>query len=347
MVFGPQTLHRLPNLLKELQQSRKPVMDISFPEIEKFDNLPTPEVNSASASVTIMEGCSKYCTYCIVPYTRGEEINRPFDDIIAECYELAKQNVKEITLLGQNVNDYRGKTHDDKIADLASLIEHVAEIDGIELIRFSTSHPLAFSTRLIQAYATTPKLANHLHLPVQSGSDKILNRMKRGHTALEFKAKIKKLREARPNIQISSDFIVGFPGETEEDFQATLKLVKDMNIDQSFSFIYSKRPGTPAANYEDDVSLETKKQRLNILQDQLKQQALEISKKMQDTIQKVLVTGSSKKDASTIAGRTENNRIVDITSSQPIDFKSLIGKTVPVKITEVLTNRLNGILQNT
>lgn len=339
IVFGPQTLHRLPTLIKERENKSKAVVDVSFPQIEKFDNLPTPNADKPHAYVTVMEGCSKYCTFCIVPYTRGEEISRPFDDVIAECFELSEKGVKEITLLGQNVNAYRGKMHDGKIADLATVIEHIAEIEGVERIRFTTSHPLEFSDRIIQAYAMVPKLANHLHLPVQSGSDKILNRMKRGHSALEFKEKIFKLKKVRPNITISSDFIVGFPGETEDDFAQTLKLVEDIKFDQSYSFIYSQRPGTLAANYQDDVSLETKKQRLNILQARLTQQADEYRNAMLDTTQEVLVTSVSEDNDSALSGRTESNRIVHFAGD-----KSLLGQIVKVKITETLRNSLRGEL---
>lgn len=339
IVFGPQTLHRLPELMQKLASANKPVMDISFPEIEKFDKLPTPKSDGPSAYVSIMEGCNKYCSYCIVPYTRGKEINRPFDDILREVAALAKQGVKEITLLGQNVNAYTSNLRDGSPADLALLITYIAEFDEIERIRFTTSHPLEFSDNLIQAYRDVPKLANHLHLPVQSGSDHILAQMKRGHTALEFKSKVKKLRAVRPGITISSDFIVGFPGETEEDFDKTMKLVQDVEFDQSFSFIYSKRPGTPAANLPDNVPLEVKKQRLNILQTRLAQQSNAISESMVGSVQNILLTGESKKTSGKIAGRTENNRVVNLDAD-----KSLIGTMVKVKITQALPNSLAGIL---
>jgi len=337
LVFGPQTLHRLPAMLNELWGKGRPVVDVSFPEIEKFDRLPEPKAEGVKAFVSIMEGCSKYCSYCVVPYTRGEEISRPFDDVIAEVVSLAQQGVREINLLGQNVNDYRGPMHEGGIADLALLIEYVAAIDGIERIRFTTSHPLAFSDRLIEAYANIPKLADHLHLPVQSGSDRILAQMKRNYTALEYKAKIRKLRKVRPNISISSDFIVGFPGETEADFTATMNLIQDIGFDTSFSFIYSRRPGTPAAEFPDDVSMETKKQRLNILQTRLLQQANTISENMIGTEQRILVDGISKKNPNELSGRTENNRVVNFAGD-----KSLIGHLISVKITGTRPNSLRG-----
>ena len=295
LIFGPQTLHRLPQMIAERKQNSKAVIDISFPEIEKFDHLPKPRAEGPTAYVSIQEGCSKYCSYCIVPYTRGEEIDRPFDDVITECAILAEQGVKEITLLGQNVNDYRGKQHDGKTADLALLIFYIAEIDGIERIRFTTSHPQAFSENLIQAYKDVPKLANHLHLPVQSGSDRILKLMKRGYTRETFINKINQLRAVRPDISISSDFIVGFPDEQDSDFQDTLELVKAIQFDNSYSFIYSKRPGTPAASLADDVPLETKKARLSELQACLNQSAAQISQQMLGTTQNILVTGPLKK----------------------------------------------------
>jgi len=339
LVFGPQTLHRLPNMLNELKLNHKTVVDVSFHAIEKFDNLPAPRADGPTAFVSIMEGCSKYCSYCIVPYTRGEEINRNLDDIVLEVSQLAAQGVKEITLLGQNVNAYRGPMHDGQIADLAVLISYINEMDGIERIRFTTSHPMEFSERLIQSYAQTPKLANHLHLPLQSGSDRILNMMKRGHTALEYKSKIRHLRAARPDICISSDFIVGFPGETDADFQATLDLVREINFDLSFSFIYSQRPGTPASNYPDDVSMEVKKQRLQILQAQLNQQGRLISQNMLHTQQDILIIGPSWDNPKTLAGRTENNRIVHVSAPD-----SLLGKMARVKISAVAANRLVGEL---
>lgn len=339
LVFGPQTLHRLPNMLNELKLNHKTVVDVSFPAIEKFDNLPAPRADGPTAFVSIMEGCSKYCSYCIVPYTRGEEINRNLDDIVLEVSQLAAQGVKEITLLGQNVNAYRGPMHDGQLADLAVLISYINEMDGIERIRFTTSHPMEFSERLIQSYAQTPKLANHLHLPLQSGSDRILNMMKRGHTALEYKSKIRHLRAVRPGICISSDFIVGFPGETGADFQATLDLVREINFDLSFSFIYSQRPGTPASNYPDDVSMEVKKQRLQILQAQLNQQGRLISQNMLHTQQDILIIGPSWDNSKTLAGRTENNRIVHVSAPD-----SLLGKMARVKISAVAANRLVGEL---
>lgn len=339
VVFGPQTLHRLPELIEQSRTKKQPAMDISFPEIEKFDRLPEPRAEGPTAFVSIMEGCSKYCSFCIVPYTRGEEISRPFDDVIAEIATLTAQGVKEITLLGQNVNDYRGLMHDGNLADLALLIHYVAAIDGIERIRFTTSHPLAFSDTLIQAYAEEPKLANHLHLPVQSGSDRILSRMKRNYTALEFKSKIRKLRQVRPDISISSDFIVGFPGETDKDFEATIDLIQAIGFDHSYSFIYSPRPGTPAANLPDDVSLDVKKQRLSILQDRIKQKAQAISQSMVGTTQRILVTGPSKRDPHQLSGRTENNRLVHFEGS-----RELIGHMVDILITEAKPNSLRGRL---
>lgn len=339
IVFGPQTLHRLPQLLDSALKSKKAVVDISFPEIEKFDNLPEPRAEGPSALVSIMEGCSKYCSYCVVPYTRGEEISRPFDDVIAEIVSLSNQHVKEITLLGQNVNDYRGIMHDGAIADLALLIHYIAAIEGVERIRYTTSHPSAFSENLINAYALEPKLANHLHLPVQSGSDRILAAMKRDYTILEYKAKIRKLREVRPDICVSSDFIVGFPGETDKDFEDTLNLIHDIGFDTSFSFIYSRRPGTPAANLPDDVSLETKQKRLAILQNRILQNAHRISESMLGTEQRVLVTGPSKKSPDELSGRTENNRVVNFKAPS-----ELLGQMVSLKITEARPNSLRGEL---
>lgn len=339
MVFGPQTLHRLPEMLNEVMGKHRPVVDVSFPEIEKFDRLPEPRAEGVRAYVSIMEGCSKYCSFCVVPYTRGEEISRPLDDVLVETVSLAEQGVREITLLGQNVNDYRGAQHEGGVADLALLIRLVAEIDGIERIRFTTSHPLAFSDSLIQAYADVPKLANHLHLPVQSGSDRILAAMKRNYTALEYKAKIRKLRKVRPDICISSDFIVGFPGETDEDFTATMNLIAEVGFDNSFSFIYSRRPGTPAAELPDNVSVEVKKQRLSILQQRLLQQGQQISQAMIGNPQRILVDGHARKNATELTGRTENNRIVNF----PGETK-LIGQLVDVIITEIRTNSLRGEL---
>lgn len=337
LVFGPQTLHRLPEMIKEVLTKRKPAVDITFPEIEKFDRMPAAKAEGPIAFVSIMEGCSKYCSFCVVPYTRGEEISRPFDDVITEIALLAAQGVKEVNLLGQNVNDYRGLMHDGNIADLALLIHFTAAIEGIERIRFTTSHPQAFSDNLIQAYAEQPKLADHLHLPVQSGSDRILMAMKRNYTALQYKSRIRKLRKVRPNISLSSDFIIGFPGETNADFEDTMQLIHDIGFDHSFSFVYSKRPGTPAANLPDDVPLEIKKQRLAILQTRIKQQAMAISEAMIDTTQRVLVTGISKKDPTQLSARTENNRIVNFTA-----HPDLIGRMIEVKIFEALPNSLRG-----
>jgi tRNA-2-methylthio-N6-dimethylallyladenosine synthase len=293
IVFGPQTLHRLPEMVDAARAKGQPVVDISFPEIEKFDCLPEPRAEGPTAFVSVMEGCSKYCTFCVVPYTRGEEISRPLDGVIAEVVSLAEQGVREINLLGQNVNAYRGPMHDGQIADLATLIYYVAAVDGVERIRFTTSHPVEFTDSLIEAYAEVPKLASYLHLPVQNGSDRILARMKRGHTVLEYKQKIRKLRDARPGISISSDFIVGFPGETDRDFEATMNLIADVGFDQSFSFIYSARPGTPAASFEDDTPPEVKKSRLSLLQARINQQAMDISRAMVGTTQRVLVESTS------------------------------------------------------
>ena len=337
LVFGPQTLHRLPGMLDNALQKHTSVVDVSFPEIEKFDRLPDPRADGPTAFVSCMEGCSKYCSFCVVPYTRGEEISRPLDDVIAEVVQLAVQGVREVNLLGQNVNAYRGPMHDGAIADLATLIYYVAAIDGIDRIRFTTSHPLEFTDSLVQAYAEVPKLANYLHLPVQHGSDRILAAMKRGHTGLEYKQKIRKLREARPDISLSSDFIVGFPGETDQDFEATMKLIADIGFDQSFSFIYSARPGTPAASLPDDTPLEVKKERLQILQTRINQQAYEISQAMVGTTQRVLVEKTSKKSATQVAGRTENNRWVNFDADP-----SVIGQFVDVVITEALPNSLRG-----
>ncbi len=339
LVFGPQTLHRLPQMLEELQRGRGGVIDVSFPEIEKFDRLPEPRAEGPSAYVSIMEGCSKYCSYCVVPYTRGEEISRPFDDVIAEVAQLAGKGVREVNLLGQNVNAYRGLMHDGEHADLALLISYVAAVEGIERIRYTTSHPVEMSDSLIQAYAEVPQLVGHLHLPVQSGSDRILAQMKRGHSVLEYRRIIRRLREARPGISISSDFIVGFPGETEADFAATMKLIEQVGFDHSFSFIYSARPGTPAASLPDNVPAEVKKQRLALLQRHIAHHAGEISNAMVGTVQRVLVEGRSRKDGGQLAGRTENNRVVNF----PADH-SLIGQFAEVRITEALPNSLRGEL---
>jgi tRNA-2-methylthio-N6-dimethylallyladenosine synthase len=337
IVFGPQTLHRLPELYDKVLHTQKAAIDTSFPEIEKFDKLPEPRAEGPIAFVSIMEGCSKYCSYCIVPYTRGEEINRPFDDVLAEVASLVDQGVREVTLLGQNVNDYNGAMHEGGHADLALLIQYIATLDGLQRIRFTTSHPLAFSDNLIQAYAEVPKLVNHLHLPVQSGSDRILTHMKRNYTALEFKDKIRKLRRVRPDIRISSDFIVGFPGETAEDFEKTINLVETIGFDNSYSFIFSPRPGTPAANLPDDTSLTEKKARLQRLQDTLKSQAQTYSHAMVNTDQKILVTGLSKKSQQVVTGRTECNRVVNFHGPA-----SLIGQIASVSITEALPNSLRG-----
>jgi len=339
MVFGPQTLHRLPELVNEVQNKGRGVVDVSFPEIEKFDCLPEPRADGPTAFVSVMEGCSKYCSFCVVPYTRGEEISRPLDDVIVEIVSLARQGVREINLLGQNVNAYRGPMHDGSVADLATLIYYVAAVDGVERIRFTTSHPVEFTDSLIQAYAEVPKLANYLHLPVQHGSDRILAAMKRGHTALEYKSKIRKLREARPDISLSSDFIVGFPGETDADFEALMNLIADIGFDQSFSFIYSPRPGTPAAALADDTAIETKKERLRLLQARINQQAMAISRGMVGSTQKVLVEKPSRKDPRQMAGRTENMRWVNFDGDP-----SLIGQFVDVVITEALPNSLRGRL---
>jgi len=339
VVFGPQTLHRLPQLIDDAGSRHASVVDVSFPEIEKFDRLPEPRAEGPTAFVSCMEGCSKYCSFCVVPYTRGEEISRPLDDVIAEVVRLAQQGVREINLLGQNVNAYQGPMHDGSIADLATLIYYVAAVDGVDRIRFTTSHPVEFTDSLVQAYAEVPKLANYLHLPVQHGSDRILSQMKRGHTALEYKQKIRKLREVRPDISLSSDFIVGFPGETDRDFEATMNLIGDVGFDQSFSFIYSARPGTPAANLPDDTPLAVKKERLQILQARINQQAQAISESMVGTTQRVLVEKISKKSASQVSGRTENNRWVNFDADA-----SAIGHFVDVVITEALPNSLRGRL---
>lgn len=342
MVFGPQTLHRLPQMVDEVRKTGRSVIDVSFPEIEKFDCLPEPRAHGPTAFVSVMEGCSKYCTFCVVPYTRGEEVSRPFDGVIAEVVSLAEQGVREINLLGQNVNAFQGSMHDGQIADLATLIYYVAAVEGIDRIRFTTSHPLEFTDSLIQAYAEVPQLAGYLHLPVQNGSDRILSRMKRGHTVIEYKQKIRKLRQARPGISISSDFIVGFPGETDEDFEATMNLIADIGFDQSFSFIYSARPGTPAAGFADDTAMEVKKQRLSLLQARIGQQAMAISVAMVGTTQTVLAERLSKKSARQVAGRTENMRWVNFDANP-----SCIGQFVDVVITEALPNSLRGRLADT
>ncbi len=339
LVFGPQTLHRLPEMLTEARRTRAAVVDVSFPEIEKFDRLPEPRAEGPTAFVSIMEGCSKYCTYCVVPYTRGEEISRPLDDVIAEVAKLAEQGVREVNLLGQNVNAYRGRLDDGALGDLALLIQYVAAIEGIERIRFTTSHPVEFSDHLIETFAVVPKLVSHVHLPVQSGSDRILAMMKRGHSVLEYRSKIRRLRRARPGISISSDFIVGFPGETEADFRATLALVDEIGFDRSFSFLFSRRPGTPAAEFPDDLSRAVKQARLAQLQERLTQHEQQISRRMVGGIERVLVERPSRKDSRQLAGRTENNRVVNFLGSP-----ALIGELVDLRITEALPNSLRGEL---
>ena len=339
VIFGPQTLHRLPEMINKAKHSKQAVVDISFPEIEKFDCLPEPKADGPSAFVSIMEGCSKYCTFCVVPYTRGEEISRPFDDIIAEIVHLATQGVREVNLLGQNVNAYRGKMHDGDIADLAILIQYVAAIDGIDRIRYTTSHPVEFSDSLIQTYAEVPELVSHLHLPVQSGSDRILSAMKRGHLAAEYKSKIRKLRKIRPNISMSSDFIIGFPEETDADFEATMQLIEDVGFDHSFSFIYSPRPGTPAASLSDETSMATKKVRLKRLQTRLIEMTATISQSMIGSVQSVLVSRPSKRSDQEMSGKTENNRTVNFEGQQ-----RLVGKFVDVKITAAFPNSLRGYI---
>ncbi|WP_027858861.1 tRNA (N6-isopentenyl adenosine(37)-C2)-methylthiotransferase MiaB [Marinobacterium jannaschii] len=340
MIFGPQTLHRLPEMIDETRNGSVGIVDVSFPEIEKFDHLPAPKVEGAEAFVSVMEGCSKYCTFCVVPYTRGEEVSRPLDDVITECVELSEQGVREVNLLGQNVNAYRGATHDGDIADLAELIRNVAAIDGIDRIRFTTSHPVEFTDSLIEAYADVPELVSFLHLPVQSGSDRVLMAMKRGHTILEYKSKLRRLKKVRPDICFSSDFIIGFPGETDFDFEQTMNLIAEVEMDQSYSFIYSRRPGTPASDLPDDVTEETKKQRLSILQERINQQAMQISRRMVDSTQRILVNGYSKKDPGMLSGRTENNRVVNFRCDNP----DLIGHFADVKIVQAYANSLLGEL---
>ena len=337
LVFGPQTLHRLPQMLEARKNTQRAQVDISFPEIEKFDHLPEPRKEGVTAFVSIMEGCSKYCSYCVVPYTRGEEISRPFDDVVAEVASLADQGVREVNLLGQNVNAYRGATYDGGNADLAVLIHAIAQLDGIGRIRFTTSHPLEFSDSLIEAYANVPKLANYLHLPVQAGSDRILTAMKRGYTALEFKQKIRKLRRVRPDICVSTDFIVGFPGETDMDFEQTMKLIDDIGFDQSYSFIYSRRPGTPAASLQDDTPDAVKHARLQRLQTTINANSKKISERMIGSVQRVLVEGPSRKNPQELAGRTENMRYVNF----PGDAR-LIGQFIEVQITQAMSNSLRG-----
>ncbi|MFS1413318.1 tRNA (N6-isopentenyl adenosine(37)-C2)-methylthiotransferase MiaB [Vibrio sp. 10N.286.49.C2] len=342
VIFGPQTLHRLPEMIRRSQSDEAPVMDISFPEIEKFDNLPEPRAEGATAFVSIMEGCSKYCTYCVVPYTRGEEVSRPMDDVLFEIAQLAEQGVREVNLLGQNVNAFRGPMHDGDICSFADLLRLVASIDGIDRIRFTTSHPLEFTDDIIAVYEDTPELVSFLHLPVQSGSDRVLTMMKRPHTAIEYKSIIRKLRKARPGIQISSDFIVGFPGESDKDFQDTMKLIKDVDFDMSFSFVFSPRPGTPAADYPCDLSEQTKKDRLAELQQTVNSQAMRYSRLMLDTEQRILVEGPSKKNLMELRGRTENSRVVNFEGSA-----DLIGQFVDVKIVDLFANSLRGELLRT
>ncbi len=337
LIFGPQTLHRLPKMLDQARKTHNPVVDISFPEIEKFDCLPEPVADGPSAFVSIMEGCSKYCTYCVVPYTRGEEISRPFDDVITEVASLAQQGVREINLLGQNVNAYRGLIHDGEMADLALLIRFVAAVDGIDRIRFTTSHPVEFSDSLIEVYADVPELVSHLHLPVQSGSDRILMQMKRGHSALEYRSKIRQLREIRPDICLSSDFIIGFPGETDKDFAATLQLIEQIGFDHSFSFIFSPRPGTPAMELPDDIPMTVKQKRLAQLQHRINEMSQQISRRMVGTVQRVLVERPARKDPTQLAGRTENNRVVNFDGAA-----ALIGQFANIRITEALPNSLRG-----
>jgi tRNA-2-methylthio-N6-dimethylallyladenosine synthase len=339
LVFGPQTLHRLPQMLADVQVKRRPVIDISFPEIEKFDHLPAARAEGPTAFVSIMEGCSKYCTFCVVPYTRGEEVSRPLDSVIAEIVGLAGQGVREVTLLGQNVNAYRGATHEGGIADFALLLHYVSAIEGVERIRYTTSHPMEFSDSLIQAYAELPKLVSHLHLPVQSGSDRILAMMKRGHVIAQYKDKIRRLRDMRPDMSLTSDFIVGFPSEEQADFDATMQLINEIGFDGSFSFIYSARPGTPAAMFRDDTPVEVKKQRLAVLQQRITEQHNANSRRMVGSVQRILVERVSRKDAHQLAGRTENNRVVNFTA-----HPRLIGHFVEVRITEALPNSLRGEL---
>lgn len=351
LVFGPQTLHRLPEMLAQHQENKQEqektqfpqsiaVVDISFPEIEKFDRLPEPRADGVSAYISIMEGCSKYCTFCVVPYTRGAEVSRPLESVLTEVAQLAQQGVREIHLLGQNVNAYRGETADGGICDMAELVHYVSHIDGVDRIRFTTSHPLEFSDELIRAYAEIPKLVSHLHLPVQSGSDRILAAMKRGYTAQEYLAKIKQLKKIRPDISISSDFIIGFPGESETDFEDTMKLIAEVGFDTSYSFVYSARPGTPAAELPDNTPEDVKKKRLQILQDRITQNAMHISRNMVGTQQTILVTGVSKKDPGQLQGRTENNRVVNFSSTDTV----LIGQFVKITIQEAMPNSLRGVL---
>lgn len=338
IVYGPQTLHRLPQLLDQTLVTHKPAVDVSFPEIEKFDHLPAPRVDGVRAFVSIMEGCSKYCTYCVVPFTRGEEFSRPFDDVLAEVAHLAEHGVREVILLGQNVNAYRGAMYTGEVADLALLIRYLVEIDGIGRIRFMTSHPQVFDDRLIAAYAEIKKLAGHLHLPVQSGSDRILAAMKRNHTILEYKTKLRQLRNVRPDISITTDFIVGFPGETEAEFEATMQLIEELRFDSSFSFVYSARPGTPAAEYPDITPEDIKLARLQRLQQLNNTHAAAISRQMVGTVQRILVEGPARRDSSEFCGRTENNRVVNFASGD----KALVGQFIDVEITDALAYSLRG-----
>ncbi|MFT5808438.1 MAG: tRNA-2-methylthio-N6-dimethylallyladenosine synthase [Moritella dasanensis] len=338
LVFGPQTLHRLPEMITDAQAGKKGLVDVSFPEIEKFDRLPEPRAEGVSAFVSIMEGCSKYCTFCVVPYTRGEEVSRPLDDVLYEIAQLAEQGVREVNLLGQNANAYRGEMHDDDMCSFADLLRYVAAIDGIDRIRYTTSHPIEFTRDIIEVYTDTPELVSHLHLPVQSGSDRILTLMKRAHTAIEYKSLIRKLRKARPGLVMSSDFIIGFPGESKQDFADTMKLIEDIEYDISFSFIYSARPGTPAADLPDDVSLEEKKERLKILQTRISQMSQKIGRDMVNTTQRILVEGPSKKNIMELTGRTENNRVVNFEGSP-----DLIGTFVDVDIVDVFPNSIRGV----
>jgi tRNA-2-methylthio-N6-dimethylallyladenosine synthase len=337
LVFGPQTLHRLPEMINHVRGTKSPIVDISFPEIEKFDRLPEPKADGPSSFVSIMEGCNKYCSFCVVPYTRGEEVSRPSDDVLFEIAQLAAQGVREVNLLGQNVNAYRGANYDGSICSFADLLRLVATIDGIDRIRFTTSHPIEFTDDIIEVYRDTPELVSFLHLPVQSGSDRILTMMKRSHTVLEYKAIIRKLRAVRPDILVSSDFIIGFPGETQQDFEQTMQLISDINYDTSYSFIYSPRPGTPAAEMPDDVSEEEKKQRLHILQERITQQAMRYSRAMLGSVQRILVEGTSRKNIMELSGRTENNRVVNFEGTP-----EMIGKFVDVEIVDVYTNSLRG-----
>ena len=344
LIFGPQTLHRVPEMIDASKKNHIPVVDVTFPAIEKFDHLPEPKVDGVQAYVSIIEGCSKYCTFCVVPYTRGEEVSRPVADVLHEIVHLASQGVREVNLLGQNVNAYRGKsldaTGEEQMVDMAELVSYVAAIDGIDRIRYTTSHPVEFSESLIQAYAEIPQLVNHLHLPVQSGSDRILMAMKRGHTAIEYKSKMRRIKALRPDISFSSDFIIGFPGETQADFDATMKLIADIGFDLSFSFIYSARPGTPAADLPDDTPEDVKKERLQQLQHRINQQTQQISRNMLGNTERVLVSGYSRKDPGQLAGRTENNRVVNFRCDTP----ELIGKFADILIEEALPNSLRGSL---